>query len=60
MKNHFRIPEARFYNGASMKTRFRTAAITGWISLETHWQGPGGDKFQASVIRAASLKRLPA
>jgi sugar phosphate isomerase/epimerase len=30
----------------------------GWISLETHWPGPGGDKFQASVICARNLKAM--
>ena len=32
----------------------------GGISLETHWGGPGGDKYQGSVICAKSLKRLVA
>lgn len=27
----------------------------GWISLETHWQGPNGDKFEASVICGRNL-----
>ncbi len=31
---------------------------TGWVSLETHWPGPGGDKFQASVICGWNLKAL--
>ena len=22
----------------------------GWLSLETHWAGPGGDKHEASMI----------
>ncbi len=30
---------------------------TGWISLETHWPGPGGDKLAGSVdLRAESEK----
>ena len=29
----------------------------GWISLETHWPGPGGDKHQASVICGRKHKR---
>ena len=33
---------------------------SGGVSLETHWGGPGGDKFQGSVICAKSLKRLVA
>jgi len=33
---------------------------TGWISLETHWPGPGGDKHQASVICGQVLKELVA
>jgi sugar phosphate isomerase/epimerase len=30
----------------------------GWISLETHWQGPRGDKLEASVICGRNLKAL--
>ena len=30
----------------------------GWISLETHWPGPGGDKHEASVICGRNLKEL--
>jgi sugar phosphate isomerase/epimerase len=30
----------------------------GWISLETHWPGPGGDKLQGSLICARNLRRL--
>jgi len=30
----------------------------GWVSLETHWPGPGGDKLQGSVICAWSLRGL--
>ena len=32
----------------------------GSVSLETHWGGPGGDKFAGSTICAKSLKRLVA
>jgi sugar phosphate isomerase/epimerase len=32
----------------------------GWISLETHWTGPAGDKFEASVICGKNLKALVA
>jgi len=32
----------------------------GWISLETHWPGPGGDKHAASTICGRNLKRLVA
>lgn len=31
---------------------------SGWISLETHWPGPGGDKLQGSVICGRNLARL--
>ncbi len=31
---------------------------SGWVSLETHWPGPGGDKFQASVICGWNLREL--
>ena len=30
----------------------------GGISLETHWKGPGGDKFEASVICGRNLREL--
>lgn len=30
----------------------------GWISLETHWPGPGGDKHLASMICGRNLQRL--
>ena len=32
----------------------------GWISLETHWTGPRGDKNEASLICARNLKGLVA
>jgi L-ribulose-5-phosphate 3-epimerase len=32
----------------------------GWISLETHWTGPSGDKFEASTICGKNLKSLVA
>ena len=31
---------------------------TGWISLETHWQGPRGDKHEASMICGRKLRQL--
>ena len=30
--------------------------IRGWISLETHWTGPHGDKQEASAICGRNLK----
>ena len=33
---------------------------SGMVSLETHWGGPGGDKFKGSSICAKSLQRLVA
>jgi L-ribulose-5-phosphate 3-epimerase len=33
---------------------------TGWLSLETHWPGPGGDKHLASMICGRNLKALVA
>jgi sugar phosphate isomerase/epimerase len=30
----------------------------GWISLETHWAGPDGNKLEGSVICGAALQRL--
>jgi sugar phosphate isomerase/epimerase len=30
----------------------------GWISLETYWDGPFGDKLQASMICARNLRQL--
>jgi sugar phosphate isomerase/epimerase len=32
----------------------------GWISLETHWTGPRGDKLEASMICGRNLKALAA
>jgi L-ribulose-5-phosphate 3-epimerase len=31
---------------------------SGWISLETHWPGPGGNKHEASMICGRNLKKL--
>lgn len=36
----------------------RSDGYDGWISLETHWTGPSGDKFEASTICGANLRRL--
>jgi sugar phosphate isomerase/epimerase len=36
----------------------RSDGYRGWISLETHWSGPGGDKLQGSVICGRNLKTL--
>jgi len=33
---------------------------SGWISLETHWPGPAGDKLQGSLICARNLRNLMA
>jgi L-ribulose-5-phosphate 3-epimerase len=30
----------------------------GWISLETHWRGPAGDKLEASLICGRNLRDL--
>ncbi|MGH9675419.1 MAG: sugar phosphate isomerase/epimerase family protein [Bryobacteraceae bacterium] len=32
----------------------------GWLSLETHWPGPGGDKLRASTICGWNLRGLAA
>jgi sugar phosphate isomerase/epimerase len=32
----------------------------GWISLETHWPGPGGNKHEASMICGRNLAKLVA
>ena len=32
----------------------------GWISLETHWQGPNGNKLEGSVICGRNLKTMVA
>jgi L-ribulose-5-phosphate 3-epimerase len=31
---------------------------SGWLSLETHWPGPGGNKFEGSVISGWNLRGL--
>lgn len=33
---------------------------TGWLSLETHWPGPGGDKFLGSTICGWNMRGLAA
>jgi hypothetical protein len=33
---------------------------SGWISLETHWPGPGGNKLEGSVICGWNLRGLAA
>ena len=38
---------------ALLRDRYR-----GGVSLETHWSGPGGDKFQGSVICGRNLRAL--
>jgi L-ribulose-5-phosphate 3-epimerase len=44
---------------AQMKALARDG-YRGWISLETHWAGPGGDKHEASMICGRNLKSLVA
>jgi sugar phosphate isomerase/epimerase len=47
--------------GIDWKGQIRALAedgYKGWISLETHWAGPGGDKHEASVICGRNLKEL--
>ena len=36
----------------------RRDGYSGWISMETHWTGPKGDKFEASMICGRNLKSL--
>ena len=38
----------------------RRDGYQGWISLETHWTGPSGDKFEASTICGRNLRKLAA
>jgi L-ribulose-5-phosphate 3-epimerase len=33
---------------------------TGWLSLETHWAGPNGNKLEGSVICGWNLRGLAA
>jgi sugar phosphate isomerase/epimerase len=47
--------------GIDWKGQIRALAedgYQGWISLETHWPGPRGDKHEASVICGRNLKSL--
>jgi L-ribulose-5-phosphate 3-epimerase len=47
--------------GIDWKGQIRALAddgYKGWISLETHWQVPRGDKHEASVICGRNLKAL--
>jgi L-ribulose-5-phosphate 3-epimerase len=36
----------------------RRDGYSGWLSLETHWTGPNGDKFEASTICGRNLRSL--
>jgi sugar phosphate isomerase/epimerase len=36
----------------------RRDGYSGWISLETHWTGPNGDKYEASTICGKNLLTL--
>jgi sugar phosphate isomerase/epimerase len=36
----------------------RRDGYDGWVSLETHWTGPRGDKFEASTICGENLRQL--
>ena len=36
----------------------RRDGYRGWLSLETHWTGPNGDKFEASSICGNKLREL--
>jgi L-ribulose-5-phosphate 3-epimerase len=36
----------------------RRDGYQGWVSLETHWAGPDGDKFEASTICGEKLRQL--
>jgi sugar phosphate isomerase/epimerase len=36
----------------------RRDGYSGWLSLETHWTGPDGDKFEGSTICGRNLKGL--
>jgi len=36
----------------------RRDGYDGWVSLETHWTGPRGDKFEASTICGDKLRQL--
>ena len=38
----------------------RRDGYQGWLNLETHWQGPANDKFQASTICGWNLRGLAA
>lgn len=38
----------------------RADGYQGWLSLETHWAGPGNDKMQASTICGWNLRGLAA
>jgi sugar phosphate isomerase/epimerase len=49
--------------GVDWKGQFaalREDGYRGWVSLETHWPGPGGDKHLASMICGRNLKAMAA
>jgi len=56
-------PTWRELGAGSVDWRGQVAALradgySGWISLETHWVGPGGDKLEGSIICGRKLKAL--
>ena len=51
--------------GASIDWRGQIAALVsdgyrGWLSLETHWRGPTGDRLEASTMCGARLREMVA
>jgi sugar phosphate isomerase/epimerase len=60
---HGHIPEWCEIGEGDIDWRSQLAALksdgyAGWISLETHWRGPGGNKLEASRICAKNLRSL--
>ncbi len=69
---HVHAKDCRIVNGAPQwlelgegvvdwKGQFAALArdgYNGWVSLETHWPGPGGDKLKGSGICARNMRRL--
>ena len=63
VQNHKPVWGALGDMGVDWKGQIRSLVedgYRGYISLETHWPGPGGDKHQGSIICGRNLMRMVA
>ena len=52
------LGECGVINWKGQIAALRADGSRGWVSIETHWGGPGGDKHEASMICGRNLKAL--